>query len=71
MVKIAVAVAEDHLERLGAKPLAGLLELIWNAFDADATDVSVEVRRNELDGVESVLVRDNGHGMSFDEAKNH
>lgn len=64
-VEIEVALTKDHLERLAkTQPLTGLIELIWNALDADATEIKVEFGRNELDGIEDIRVVDNGHGMT-------
>ncbi len=64
-MEFAVELTKDHLERLAkTQPLTGIIELIWNAFDADATDVKVEFGRNELDGIEEIRVVDDGHGMT-------
>lgn len=64
-----VELDQQHLERLSAAaPLTGVMELIWNGFDADASEVKVEFARNELGGVIEVRVLDDGHGMTFDEA---
>ncbi len=68
-MKISVQVRNDHLEFLArAKPLAALAELIWNALDAEATEVHVEFAENALGGLESIRVRDNGHGLLYDHA---
>jgi hypothetical protein len=41
--EIEVKVENDHIERLTtAKPILALSELIWNAYDADASTVRVE-----------------------------
>lgn len=65
--RFKVEVQEDHLERLAnARPVQAVAELIWNAVDADATQVDVTVDSNDL-GMQSIKVRDNGHGISFDE----
>ncbi|UUY01728.1 ATP-binding protein [Svornostia abyssi] len=59
-----VKLTAEHLERIGStQPLTGLIELIWNALDADATEIEVKFGRNELDGIEDIRVTDNGHGM--------
>ena len=60
----------DHLERLATakKPVLAIAELIWNALDADATTVDVEVVRNRTGGIESIRVRDNGHGITPERA---
>ncbi|HEV7806509.1 MAG TPA: ATP-binding protein [Solirubrobacteraceae bacterium] len=64
-MEIDVALTKDHLERLAqTQPLTGLIELVWNALDADATEIRIEFGRNELDGIEEIRVIDNGHGMT-------
>lgn len=69
MKKITVQVRDDHLEFLArAKPLTALAELIWNALDAEATEVHIEFVENDLGGVDAVRVRDNGHGLHYDHA---
>ena len=35
-------------------PLRAVSELVWNSFDADAENVSVEFRLNPLEGVEEL-----------------
>ena len=70
MAKLRVSAAADHLERLtGKSPLVGLNELIWNALDADATHVAVSIARTSFDAVESVTVRDDGHGIAGSEVR--
>jgi hypothetical protein len=41
----------------------GLAELIWNAFDADAKSVSVELVSNPLGIPEGLVVKDDGTGF--------
>lgn len=42
MKKIDVKVEKDHLERItSARPLVAISELIWNSYDADASEVRV------------------------------
>ena len=59
-----VDVKEDHLRRLVRKPLAGVIELIWNALDADASEVRVSFSEGALGGIADVRVTDDGTGMS-------
>jgi DNA topoisomerase VI subunit B len=64
-----VAVQPDFLERQAkAQPIAALSELIWNALDAAATEVSVEFEPDKLGGMSKIIVRDNGLGIPFDDA---
>lgn len=48
-----------------------IVELIWNALDAEATEVEVTIERNELGAPLAVRVHDNGHGMSPDKVRDH
>jgi len=62
-----VEVQADHLEKLAsARPIQALAELVWNALDADATDVRIEVESTDM-GMQSVAVRDNGHGIPHED----
>ena len=44
----------------------GILELVKNAYDADATECRVELRNTDRPGG-SIIVEDNGDGMTADE----
>lgn len=69
MKKITVRVQEDHLENLArSRPMTAIAELIWNALDAEATEVRVEFEENDLGGVETIRILDNGHGLYYDDA---
>lgn len=69
MRKVTVQVQDDHLETLAkTKPVNAISELIWNALDADATDVRVTFEENELGGLERIRITDNGHGLYYDDA---
>jgi hypothetical protein len=50
------------------KPILAVAELIWNALDADATTVRVEFNHNRMGGLQSIIVVDNGHGISCADA---
>ena len=41
-----------------------MIELVWNALDADASDVRVSLGENELGGIDEVRVTDDGTGMT-------
>ncbi|MFG1668765.1 ATP-binding protein [Streptomyces sp. Y7] len=71
MPDVTVEVRRDHIERLvrPTKPLHAIFELIWNSLDADAKEVKVFLRRNDMDGVESILVEDNGLGIQRSESE--
>ena len=55
-------------EQLGknqySNPISALTELICNSFDADATEVKILINQNQLSGLKSIVVSDNGFGIS-------
>jgi len=66
---ITVEVREDHLDLLArTKPMTALSELMWNALDAEATELRVEFEENELGGLEAVRIIDNGTGLRHEDA---
>ena len=66
---VRVEVQGDHLQALGRArdPISAIAELVWNGLDEDATDVRVQLVSNNLDGLETIRVIDNGNGMPYDE----
>lgn len=67
---ITVRVENDHLESLASPSgnLMGVVELIWNALDAEADHVVVQLEVNPIEGVDVVQIWDDGHGMNHEEA---
>ncbi|HEV2376123.1 MAG TPA: ATP-binding protein, partial [Streptosporangiaceae bacterium] len=65
MIRVHIDAKPDHVLRLAkrADPLGAVAEMVWNALDAEANHVDVEVQTNDIGGVERVIVRDDGHGM--------
>lgn len=65
MDRIRVDVRADHLERISRRqdPVGAVVEMVWNALDADAVHVDIDLELNPLGGVEKVTVRDDGSGM--------
>ncbi|WP_219469850.1 ATP-binding protein [Nonomuraea rhizosphaerae] len=65
MRTVHIEAKPDHLLRLAKQkdPVGAVAEMIWNALDAEACVVNVDLEVNELDGVESVRITDDGHGM--------
>jgi len=53
-------------EQLVAKPSIALAELVKNAYDADATQVTVTLEDVGQPGG-TIIIEDDGHGMSFEE----
>lgn len=64
-----VEVQSDYLEKITrARPIPALAELIWNAFDADATIVDVSFEYNDLGSLDAIVVKDNGAGIARKDA---
>lgn len=63
--RVDLKVANDHVEKIIGKfgPKGALAEMIWNALDADATEVKIEISKHLLGGIKDVVIRDNGRGM--------
>jgi len=66
MTVLTLKAKHDHLQRVASTRdyVRAIGEFVWNALDADATTVSVEFVRNALGGIDSILIRDNGTGIS-------
>ncbi len=67
--KIKVQVQRDHLSKVASgTPKTGLCELIWNALDADATNVDIYFEQGQF-GVEKVIISDDGSGIAYEDAE--
>ena len=53
-------------ERLVGKPHIVLAELVKNSYDADATEVTINFSPNK----DLIEIKDNGHGMTYEDFKN-
>jgi Histidine kinase-, DNA gyrase B-, and HSP90-like ATPase len=61
-----VEVQSDFLERqTKAQPIAAVAELVWNALDADATEITVEFEKDHLDEISKIVIADNGEGIIY------
>lgn len=60
---------DDHVQRLAheGELVRAVVELIWNALDAEADNVAVALVRDEMDAIVRTTVTDDGHGISIDE----
>jgi hypothetical protein len=69
--ELTISVEKDHLERLTAVSGSfALIELIWNSLDADATKIDISYKYEPgLDRYESITIEDDGHAISFNDAK--
>ena len=69
MTEYAVEIQPDFLERQAkALPIAAVAELIWNGLDADATSVTIDFIDDNLGGLNSIIVTDNGEGIPHADA---
>jgi len=67
---IDLGVEHDHIESLTkASGITALSELIWNAIDADSSEIHVNYTKNGLGGYTQIEIVDNGHGLPYDKAK--
>ena len=70
MQQIEVKVENDHIQRITtAKPIAAISELIWNAYDADAREVRVELEEGQLTKLGVIRIVDDGTGIPADEVE--
>lgn len=74
MAELKFSVDSALLSELGEKlvetPHIALVELVKNAYDADATRVEVRIRFTDISGPD-IQVIDNGSGMSFSDVENY
>jgi len=68
-IKANFDASADIVSRLGAELFTdtsqALLELVKNSYDADATEVALDIRRSGIEGGKSYLtLQDNGTGMT-------
>ncbi len=66
MTLLTLKAKNDYLQKVASTRdyVKAIAEFVWNALDADATETSVEFVKNSLDGLEAILIRDNGSGIS-------
>ena len=63
---IYVQARADHVASLAsAAPLSAIEELVWNALDADAREVKVDLVQNALGGIDAIRVCDDGCGIDL------
>lgn len=70
MTELTLKAKHDHLAKVAVSkdPVKALAEFVWNALDADADEVSVDLLRNPMGGLQSIVIRDDGSGISKERA---
>ncbi|MEJ2862153.1 ATP-binding protein [Actinomycetospora flava] len=69
-VEFRLGVGEARVRQFEQRrPASAVIELVWNALDANATNVIVEVHRTAADAPERITVTDDGQGMSPQQAR--
>lgn len=65
-------VVNDSLNNSGIKKdyKDAICEYVWNGFDAEASEINIDYKVNELDGIESIEIIDNGIGIDYDNLDN-
>ena len=64
--QIYVQAQADHIESLfKGSPLSAVEELVWNALDADAKEVKVDLITNNLGAVVAIRISDDGTGIDI------
>ncbi|TFB66935.1 histidine kinase [Cryobacterium sp. Hz7] len=71
MMELPLSAGGDLVTRLARErdPVRAVVELVWNAIDAEADTVRIELVRTAMDAIESVTVEDDGHGITSDEVQ--
>ncbi len=63
MKDLVLTASGDHIKRLAheADPVKAVTELIWNAIDAEATKVLINLERNSMGAIDIVSLRKTIH----------
>jgi hypothetical protein len=70
MTILTLKAKNDYLQKVASTRdyVKAISEFVWNSLDADTTEVSVELARNALGGLDSIIIRDNGTGITSNRA---
>lgn len=67
---IRVGIESDAIEKFSNVTVdQALEELIWNAIDAEASRIEIILHRQELEAINKIVIEDDGHGISVDDAE--
>lgn len=66
MVVLTLKAKHDHLLKVATTrdTIKAISEFVWNALDADATEISVNISRNAFGGLAGIAIGDNGVGIT-------
>jgi uncharacterized small protein (DUF1192 family) len=66
MVVLTLKAKNDHLQKVASTRdyIKAISEFVWNALDADASNASVDLTRNVFGGLQSIVIRDDGTGIT-------
>ena len=68
--ELEIVVEQDHIESLTkSNGINAISELIWNALDADASEIRINYTKNAINYFEKITIEDNGHGLTYAKSK--
>ncbi|MBI3227850.1 MAG: ATP-binding protein [Mycolicibacterium cosmeticum] len=69
MSELALQASDELVARLAHErdAVRAVVELIWNAIDAEANSITVSLERDVAEAISVLRVVDDGHGISSDE----
>ena len=72
MRRIPLSVKNQSIETSGITKdyKEAICEYIWNGFEANAKNVELEWKHNQLDGGDIISIADNGDGINFNNLDN-
>src|ERR1700687_2032124 len=70
MTVLTLKAKNDYLQKVAGTRdfVKAIAEFVWNALEAEARDVSVDLVRNALGGLTGIIFRDNGTGITSERA---
>lgn len=63
----SVGLASGSIKAAGLpqEPIQVLVEYIWNGFEAGATEVALDFHRNQMETIDTIIIKDNGKGIDY------
>lgn len=68
-MQLSLSVKDKSIETSGITKdyKEALCEFIWNSFEANATEVEISYTKNELSGINTISISDNGDGIVYED----